>query len=976
MKEEKIILDVTGTTTIETATTEISDIGFKQKTLASLGEETGEATSTEENISTLTLPEIAASSTEEFATPTGTETVATSSEISATSSESFFEELIQQEENTSTATTTDTVATTTYTATENLVKNTSLPIEKSGECGPNNVTDRPDYFAYYKTKGAGVYQMKLINLDTGHEITDSFEVRDSVPFDVERIGATRIWPWSGYGMTLKIKANEDFQGEIIETVPNSFVITDTSDKRQETKGETKEIVWNVNWKAGESYELTYAFDAPDISPYIFLLGPLKIGGFKEIRKWQIASDASNYEGPQIKTAEYSFGSSGITAVAALSAAYFVDYGTGTVSACTTTAPTLASQGMTVKLEGTNIKLRQAWVEVRGETTAAASMSDFDLALSTSPGSAATTGPAYRSMPVMGNPTTALYFVNSGEHNILYLKSEAIAAFNGITDSQWAAGVETILRVRNTGVSLNLLTAKLYLTYESDYSSTSHYEVKTVRFPLDSTSSVGAIQDAGSAQNYIAASANQNFNYNAFIPDLASNSDILDVFFELSGQVDTTTNGSIRAQVVSASPVYSPAFPTVTSLVDSLDFFAIFRPTVGTNNFLPNTDQQLKLTLGATPWRLQAAGGELVVTYRYLTSAPVQTETVRYFIRQDALTTGTTKTTSIIKPFISNTGMVARNIYVRAQSSENVTRNLSIFGQIGTGAEASNTYVLTNTNPNNGQFRIIYDMSSATSSFSSGVTTTVSTLWSGAGGDPVALELFVTFYWSGSSGGTQTKTVEYFIQSSRVGGTAVTAATTQRNHMVELGFPETVSKTLRSAYAEVAVISSDATTPVNINMGLNQDTLASAGAGYSSYIQDGEDISFYYLRDASSTVSVTSTAATYVLNMVADATVAFSPKFIVTYDVAYTEIAAPIPEPKIKTVEYSFGNSGITTIAANGTGYFVDYGTGSVSAVTTTAPTLASQGMTVKLEGTNIKLKQSWVEFRAQTATTASQPVGF
>jgi len=37
--------------------------------------------------------------------------------------------------------------------------------------------------------------------------------------------------------------------------------------------------------------LSYNFKAPEISPYIYLLGPLKIDNFKEIRQWQIASDA-------------------------------------------------------------------------------------------------------------------------------------------------------------------------------------------------------------------------------------------------------------------------------------------------------------------------------------------------------------------------------------------------------------------------------------------------------------------------------------------------------------------------------------------------------------------------------------------------------------------------------------------------------------------------------------------------------------
>ena len=45
-----------------------------------------------------------------------------------------------------------------------------------------------------------------------------------MPYDIERIGPTRIYPPATYEMKFKIKANQDFQGEIKETVPASFEI--------------------------------------------------------------------------------------------------------------------------------------------------------------------------------------------------------------------------------------------------------------------------------------------------------------------------------------------------------------------------------------------------------------------------------------------------------------------------------------------------------------------------------------------------------------------------------------------------------------------------------------------------------------------------------------------------------------------------------------------------------------------------------
>jgi hypothetical protein len=178
-------------------------------------------------------------------------------------------------------------------------------IQKSGECGPSNVTDVPDYFTYYQIGEPEIYEMKLTNLDNNYEITDSFEVRDFVPFDVERIGPTRIYPPATYEMKFKIKANQDFQDQVIEVVPESFEIleiqpTETGSLSRVQNGK-KEIVWQVDWKAGEEYELKYQFDVPDISPYLYLLGPLTMKQFdneiifSETRQWQIAADSPDTE---------------------------------------------------------------------------------------------------------------------------------------------------------------------------------------------------------------------------------------------------------------------------------------------------------------------------------------------------------------------------------------------------------------------------------------------------------------------------------------------------------------------------------------------------------------------------------------------------------------------------------------------------------------------------------------------------------
>jgi hypothetical protein len=186
-------------------------------------------------------------------------------------------------------------------------------IQYSGECGPNNVTNVPDYIAYHEVQEQGIYHMKLTatTIDGINSITDSFEVREQVPFDVERIGPTRIYPLANYNMRIRIRANQDFKGDIFEFVPASFEIVNkglkikdiqtgdylpygSNPRVQENENSAKRILWeNIELKQGDEIEIQYVFDAPDISPYLYLLGPLQIGDFYEARHWQIASDSPN-----------------------------------------------------------------------------------------------------------------------------------------------------------------------------------------------------------------------------------------------------------------------------------------------------------------------------------------------------------------------------------------------------------------------------------------------------------------------------------------------------------------------------------------------------------------------------------------------------------------------------------------------------------------------------------------------------------
>jgi len=172
-----------------------------------------------------------------------------------------------------------------------------VTVEQSGECGDNNVTDIPDYLATYTdTDLYGKYTIQLVHRNREgemvHRVEDSFMVAEYIPFDITRTAPTRIYPPAPYEVTLDIVANRSFTGDIVERVPRGFVFADVSGAEVTTLEEATLLTWkDVTLEVGDTLTLSYIFDAPDISPYMYLLGPLDMDGFQELRQWQIASDA-------------------------------------------------------------------------------------------------------------------------------------------------------------------------------------------------------------------------------------------------------------------------------------------------------------------------------------------------------------------------------------------------------------------------------------------------------------------------------------------------------------------------------------------------------------------------------------------------------------------------------------------------------------------------------------------------------------
>lgn len=176
-------------------------------------------------------------------------------------------------------------------------------IERSNTCDEsNNVTNNPDYFSIFYPTQEGKYTLTLINKDNENKQETEFEVVSNPQFNIERYGATRINPFATdrYPMILKVTSEKDFSGKVIETIPSSFDIVWNDKSSTKESEDEKNIIWDVNLKAGETTELIYEYKAPQISPDFVSLGKAQITQedkkvFEEIKKWQIASDGTtNY----------------------------------------------------------------------------------------------------------------------------------------------------------------------------------------------------------------------------------------------------------------------------------------------------------------------------------------------------------------------------------------------------------------------------------------------------------------------------------------------------------------------------------------------------------------------------------------------------------------------------------------------------------------------------------------------------------
>ncbi len=494
----------------------------------------------------------------------------------------------------------------------------------------------------------------------------------------------------------------------------------------------------------------------------------------------------------------------------------------------------------IVLEGSNIRVKHAYVDVGFIVSNSANITNVGVLMDVEGSS------SFGTDTRVGNDLSIASYNTSGLSGYFRSTHDVTALFDRQTDAEWAGGLSTVVGVQVTGPSRRLTTVKLVITYETDFSTEYHYEVKTVRFPLDST----AAGDTGARQAVCAAATTCGFTYYANMPENSVNNDIMDVFFEFGGEVDSGVASTMRPQISGGTA--GTTFNWTENFANDTYVNIAWVPSVGGGNFNRNATQTLNILTGTVPVNIM--GGEVVVTYRFPIDATRQTETIRYYLGQRTSDPGTTRfdfattTTGML-----NSGMQMKNIWMRFHTSPTAALTFNTYGRVGTSTERTQAYTIAGTNPRGADTpHIVFDLTQDITSYFSTSTDIASAIqFSGAGGAPVGVELFLTFTWNGREEGPQTQSVT--VQASQQ-GTITVADWGNRAAMLHL--PESVHKDYRSSYLQTILTHSQAAniTTGTTTLGVNGSTTQIAEAADAT----SESFTTTYLTPIASSTLSTST----------------------------------------------------------------------------------------------------------------------
>jgi len=697
-------------------------------------------------------------------------------------------------------------------------------IALSPACGPETVTDVPDYFAYYDVAEAGQYAIELtaITKNGTRQISDVLEVKGDSSFEVQRVGATRIFPKEDYTFSTVIKVNADYAGDIVESMPASFKIinyelriTNSIERdpyganfkyEESVVGDRKVLTWKgVEILKGDILEITYRHDAPDVSPEFYLLGPLRLidtrsgqatsagSGqvFEESRAWQIASDAVF---KRAKTVAFMAG---------------VYNGAATTGQSANTDNSFAN--FNFRLAETGVVIKNAYImfeaQLGGYADNAGNYTAYTLAFDTCQESCTASSTTGTGRAVQADSTVLAFDeTESNQVRLLFdVTNEAqLAAYTG----DGALMDASMLYNFAYGTTANIIVnakAVLYVTYA--YDSNSVNLTNTVSYPLDSTNGT----DRGSRQASIAACTRNStcpvFDYKMDVPEFpiaASSTSRLSQWFRFydtnNGNNTTDLEPNVNIQGVDVNSV---SFHHEAALSTQAVMPAMYFPYAANLGYAENASQQVEYFINsATNY---GVGGEVFETYIASSSAATKTRTVSLpmgIISNDAINSLSSKEVGIYFPENgSATGTVKiKSAWVRLITSNISTTasTLTVSDKVGDNATSSNIVYNfdSGTTITKSSFNLIYIIASssyaelenanATTEKKIRINTTPNVLTYGG----ISAELMITYTYISEGNG-------YLTSLNLNSGQSMTAGNDQNVTVNAAGgvFPETSNKTV-------------------------------------------------------------------------------------------------------------------------------------------------------------------------------------
>ncbi len=414
-----------------------------------------------------------------------------------------------------------------------------------------------------------------------------------------------------------------------------------------------------------------------------------------------------------------------------------------------------------------------------------------------------TGNAAGGAAIDGIGTGVTMPTSSRKNDIMCLRFDATSKMTAWSNTPYSM---KITLTGSNGILYNLYSAKLFITYYYDDTATT--QVKTVHFPLFSTSADGK----SGVASYLAQRGNTTsaLYYDAEIPEISFTRK--QAWFEVRGYRQSggsATDGTIYAKIG------ANAKQGTTTLDGSMtgSYWIRYLTSTGTPaGFAENTYQTLNVVT-ATNATMNVLGGELVETYEYNATTFPQEKTLNYFLCQS--TGGASDPANFTVPlYINESTVTIKRIYALMYGSYNNTGaalNLTVNSKIKGQALTARTYSLATTVTQASGFVLYHDLTQGATWWVNGSSVTLS--WNAnANLGGIGAELIVTYTYNND---------DSFTDSYRIWGGETTNQVTNGtyyNSNLNLYFPDpevpTGKKTLRSAFFRYNFIQGDSAVTAN------------------------------------------------------------------------------------------------------------------------------------------------------------------